>query len=268
MILEGKSILLTGGGSGIGRMTALAFAARNARLTLLGRRDSPLQETAALVRQAGGEAVVVVGDVSNEATRKAVIETAVSHYGGIDVLINNAGNVRAGRLEDISTGDIAAMIEVNLIAPILLTQAALPTLRKNGDAAIVNISSGIALIGAPFYTVYAAAKAGIARFGEALRRELAGEGVRVITIYPTATDTPMMASSKAGPELGFNRESSQDVAESIIAGIENNALEVIRGGDTLAKMIELNRTDPLALDYRFAELKSRLEDAVRGHRAI
>lgn len=86
------------------------------------------------------------------------------------------------------------MIEVDLLAPILLTQAALPHLRAMGNGLVVNVTSGIALIGVPFYATYAAAKAGLARFGEALRRELKGEGVHVLTLYPGATDTPMMQS--------------------------------------------------------------------------
>jgi len=93
------------------------------------------------------------------------------------VLVNNAGGVRAGRLESMAEEEIRTMIEVDLVAPILLTQAALPQLRASGDGLVVNVTSGIALVGAPFYTTYAAAKAGLSRFGEALRRELKGEGV-------------------------------------------------------------------------------------------
>src|SRR3546814_4653331 len=98
------------------------------------------------------------------------------------------------------------MIDVNLVAPIHLTRAALPALRQSGDAMVVNIASGIALVGAPFYATYAAAKAGVAGFGESLRRELKGEGVHVLTAFPGGTDTPMMKSNRAGPELGFSRK--------------------------------------------------------------
>jgi uncharacterized oxidoreductase len=76
------------------------------------------------------------------------------------------------------------MLSIDLLAPILLTRAALPSLRASGDAVVVNVTSGIALIGAPFYATYAAAKAGLARFSEALRRELKGEGIHVLTVYP------------------------------------------------------------------------------------
>jgi short-subunit dehydrogenase len=126
-------------------------------------------------------------------------------------------------------------------------------------------SSGIALMGAPFYTTYAAVKAGLARFGEALRRELKGEGVHVLTIYPGATETPMMKSNRAGPELGFSRELASAVAAAIGEGIETGAFEVIRGGEARAQMIALNRENPAAVDERFLGLKPALEEAVKDH---
>ena len=184
------------------------------------------------------------------------------------ILINNAGGVRAGRLEATSEGEIEVMVTVDLVAPILLTRAALPALRASGDAVVVNVTSGIALMGAPFYTTYAAVKAGLARFGEALRRELKGEGVHVLTIYPGATDTPMMKSNRAGPELGFSREPASAVAAAIVEGIETNAFEVIRGGEARAQMIALNRENPAAVDEQFLRLKPALENAVKDHSAL
>ena len=160
------------------------------------------------------------------------------------------------------------MVTVDLLAPILLTRAALPALRASGDAVVVNVTSGIALMGAPFYTTYAAVKAGLARFGEALRRELKGEGVHVLTIYPGATDTPMMKSNRAGPELGFSREPASAVAAAIVEGIETSAFDVIRGGEARAQMIALNRDNPAAVDEQFLRLKPALENAVKGHSAL
>ena len=160
------------------------------------------------------------------------------------------------------------MIDIDLVAPILLTRAALPALRASGEAMVVNIASGIALIGAPFYTTYAATKAGLARFGEALRRELKGEGIHVLTAYPGATDTPMMQSNRAGADLGFSREPASTVADAIVEGIEADAFEVIRGGEARALMIALNRDDPAAVDERFLGLKPALEEAVKDHSAL
>jgi uncharacterized oxidoreductase len=193
---------------------------------------------------------------------------AVDKLGGLDVLVNNAGGVRAGRLEDTTEAEIRSMIEVDLVAPIMLTRAALPELRAGKESVVVNITSGIALVAAPFYSTYAGVKAGLAKFGESLRRELKGEGVHVMTVYPGATETPMMSSNRAGPELGFTRETPEAVAAATIAGIEEDAFEVIRGGEARAKMIALNRDDPAALDKRFLDLKPALSEAVRDHSAL
>jgi short-subunit dehydrogenase len=196
------------------------------------------------------------------------LRAGLEKLGDLDILVNNAGGVRAGRLEDTSEAEIRAMIEVDLVAPILMTRAALPYLRASGDGLVVNVTSGIALIGLPFYATYAAAKAGFARFGEALRRELKGEGVHVLTVYPGGTDTPMMKSNRAGPELGFGREPASAVAEAIVAGIRADAFEVVRGGEARDKMIALNRNDPAAIDQRFLGIKPALAEAVRDHSSL
>jgi short-subunit dehydrogenase len=268
MNLHRKRVLVTGGSSGIGFAIARAMLARGARVVISGRRPKVLIAAAEQLRAGGGWVESVPADVSTEHGRKATLNAALETLGGLDVLVNNAGGVRAGRLEGTTEAEIRAMIEVNIVAPILLTREALPALRASGDGLVVNITSGIALVAAPFYASYAAAKGGLAKFGESLRRELKGEGVHVMTVYPGATDTPMMSTSRAGPELGFAREPAAAVADAVVAGIEENAFEVIRGGDARAKMIALNRDDPVALDTRFLGLKPSLGEAVRDHSAL
>lgn len=210
----------------------------------------------------------LAGDVTDKLARDALVREAGLVFGGLDVLINNAGGVRAGRLEEVSEDELRTMIDVDLLSPILLTRAFLPALRASGDGLIVNIASGIAQMGVPFYTGYAAAKGGLWRFGEALRRELKGEGVHVITVFPGATDTPMMTSNKAGADLGFGLQPVADVVGSIVAGIEGNAFEVVRGGEARAEMLRLNREDAAAVDARFLGMKPALEAAVRDHSAL
>lgn len=268
MELSQKSVLLTGAGSGIGRATAVELARKEARMTLVGRRREPLEETARLVSETGGEAQVISGDVTDPEVRQRAVEAAVERFGGLDVLINNAGAVRAGRLENVDAGDIQTQIEANLAAPILLTRTALPALQDSGDAAIVNVSSGFGLVGMPFYATYAATKAGIAHFGEALRRELYGEGVHVMTIYPGATETPMMESNEGGPELGFEYESPEDVAEALVAGLEAGELEVVRGAEDRSAMTQMSREQPRELDEQVAQMKDELESAVADHRSM
>lgn len=241
-------------------------------MTLIGRREEPLQETANLAndagRETGGEAQVVSGDITDPTTRERVIKAAIESFGGLDVLVNSAGAVRAGRLENVDVEEIRAQIEANLVAPILLTRVALPALRQSGDAAVVNMSSGLGLVGMPFYSVYGATKAGIAHFGEALRRELFGEGVHVMTVYPGATETPMMESSEAGPELGVEYEPPEDVAEALVAGLEAGELEIVRGAEDRSALTQMSREQPRELDEQVAQIKGDLERAVANHRSL
>jgi short-subunit dehydrogenase len=264
MELKNKRALITGGSSGIGLALAQALTVRGARVVITGRRQSVLDEALRSLDSANG----VRADVGTIEGRAATLDQAIQTLGGLDILVNNAGGVRAGRLENTTEADIEQMVLVDLLAPILITRAAIPVLRTSGDAMVVNVASGIALVGAPFYATYAAVKSGLAHFGEALRRELKGEGIHVLTAYPGGTDTPMMKSNRAGPELGFSREPASAVADAIVEGIETNAFAVIRGGEARAQMIGLNRTDPAAVDARFLTLKSALEAAVKDHSAL
>ncbi|RTM15292.1 MAG: SDR family NAD(P)-dependent oxidoreductase [Bradyrhizobiaceae bacterium] len=268
MKLQGKRALITGGSSGIGLAIAEAMLAKGATVAITGRRADVVEEAAKRLSHAGRRVHAIAADVSTDRGRETSLKLALEKLGGLDILINNAGGVRAGRLEDTTESEIRAMIEVDLVAPILLTRAALPTLRATRDGLVVNVTSGIALVAAPFYATYAGVKGGLAKFGESLRRELKGEGVHVMTVYPGATDTPMMRSSRAGPELGFTREPASAVAAAVIEGMEKDAFEVIRGGEARAKMIALNRDDPEALDKRFVDLKAALVEAVRDHSAL
>src|SRR5271154_215977 len=268
MHLHGKRVLVTGGSSGIGQAMARALLAKGAKLVVTGRRPDVLAAAVKDLQASGGFVRGVAADVGTAEGRAATLTQALEALGGLDILINNAGGGRARGLENTSEAEIEAMVAIDLLAPILLTRAALPALRAGGDAMVVNVTSGIALIGAPFYATYAAAKAGLARFGEALRRELKGEGVHVLTVYPGGTDTPMMQTNRAGPELGFGREPAPAVADATIEGIETEAFEVIRGGETRAQMIALNRDNPAAIDERMLAMKPALEEAVKDHSAL
>ena len=268
MNIQGKRVLITGGSSGIGLAISRALLVKGAKIVITGRRPDVLAAATRQLQANASPVWSVAADVATAEGRAATLRQAIDALGGLDILVNNAGGVRAGRLENTPEAELQAMIDVDLVAPIMLTRAALPALRAGGDAMIVNIASGIALTGAPFYATYAATKAGLARFGEALRRELKGEGIHVLTAYPGGTDTPMMKSNRAGPELGFSREPASAVADAIVEGIGANAFEVIRGGEARAQMIALNRDNPAAVDERFLRLKPALEDAVKDHAAL
>ncbi len=268
MDLHHRSTLLTGAGSGIGRALALALADHAGRLTLVGRRAEPLEAVAAAVRDRGGQAHVAALDLTAPGAPAAAVAAATEAFGELDVLVNNAGNVRAGRLEAVEESEVLAQVALNLTAPILLTRASLPLLRASGDGLVVNISSGIGLLALPFYATYAATKAGLAHFGDALRRELLGEGVHVLNVFPGATSTPMMATSSAGAEQGFEYEGPEQVADATVAGMAAGSLTVVRGGQDRARMRELDRTDPAAVDRMLAARKDALEGAVAAHSSI
>ncbi|MFF7191930.1 SDR family NAD(P)-dependent oxidoreductase [Streptomyces sp. NPDC008222] len=276
MKLDNRKALITGAGSGIGRTLSLRLADLGGELVLAGRRPEPLYETARLVHERGGAAQVIPADLSDPTTPARLVEQAAIALGGLDLLINNAGNVRAGELESIDEADIQAMIAVDLLAPILLARAALPHLKAaahaagktHGSAAVVGIASGIALVGLPYYSVYAAVKAGLARFDEALRRELYGTGIHVATVYPGATETPMMDNNFAGEDVGFGRRTVDEVVDGIIQGLQEDVIEINTSLASRRGMQELNRTDPAAVDEKLAPLLPQLRESVSGHRSM
>jgi len=268
--LSNRHGIITGAGQGIGRALALEFGRRGGHLLLVGRQSATLEETARLVAAEGGTTEILVEDLTRPGAVERIAQ-AVASWSAVDLLVNNAGNVRAGRLELTSEADVHAMIDLNLTAPILLTKALLPALRESGKgrgSILLNVASGIALVGMPFYSVYAATKAGLAQFGESLRREVIGTGVHVATVYPGATDTAMMTSQNAGADLGWERRSLDDVIADLIAALEAGEHEINTAPEGRRAMQQLNTTDPMAVDAAIAPGLEALELAVRDHRSI
>jgi short-subunit dehydrogenase len=266
MDLTNRRGIITGAGQGIGQALALEFAAKGAHLLLVGRKEATLQETAGLVKNAGGTSEILVQDLG-QADGAQNVANAVKSWDTIDLLVNNAGNVRAGRLEDATAAEASAMIDLNLTAPVLLTQALLPQLRTSGEAGgslILNISSEIALVAMPFYAVYAATKTGLAAFGEAMRRELHGTGVHVATVYPGATDTEMMSTQNAD----WKRGPVSGVVERVMAGLTADEHEINATHERARGMQELNASDPLAVDAAMAPGLADMEAAVKDHNSI
>ncbi|GAA1761272.1 SDR family NAD(P)-dependent oxidoreductase [Kocuria aegyptia] len=141
---------------------------------------------------------------------------------------------------------------------ILLTRAALPGLRASGDAVVVNVSSELGLLGMAFCATYGATRAGIAHFGEGLSRELYGEGVHVLNVFPGATGTPMTDSSEAQAEHGFNYESPEEVAAATVAAMIGAEIIVVRG-QPMGQMLTRNREDPAAVGQMLAAGQDALD---------
>jgi NAD(P)-dependent dehydrogenase (short-subunit alcohol dehydrogenase family) len=179
MDFENKKILITGGSSGIGKAIIARLYELGVRdIAVIGRERRKLEALGMDFPEA--HFIYLEGDVADPAHIKASVARVEQAWGGLDMLINNAGVVSAGPLEQISDEDIIAMQNINTTGLILLTKHALPLLKKSRAAAIMNVSSGLGLIGMAFYAPYAATKAAVRQFSEALRRELAGLSIHVI----------------------------------------------------------------------------------------
>jgi NAD(P)-dependent dehydrogenase (short-subunit alcohol dehydrogenase family) len=159
--LSGRTALVTGAGTGIGRGIALKLASLGATVVVNGRREQPCRETAGLIGEEGGAANVVCGDVGRPVDAARVIAEAVERHGRLDVLVNNAGIQRVEWFDRMSDDDWAEVIRVNLTGPFLMSRAFVPQMRRNGYGRIVNIGSEGSLIGSVGNTNYVAAKAGL-----------------------------------------------------------------------------------------------------------
>ncbi|CAM5652481.1 ketoreductase [Streptomyces spiroverticillatus] len=182
-----RVVLVTGAGTGIGRATALAFAAEGARVIAVGRRPEPLTETAA---QHPTRITPLTADITEDGAAEALVREAVATYGRLDVLVNNAGIVGEGALGSCTRTGIETQLATNLIAPVLLTQAALPALAEHAGV-VVNISTSVGQRAWPGNSVYAASKTALELLTRSWAVELAPRGIRVVAVAPGAVDTPI-----------------------------------------------------------------------------
>jgi len=190
--MSGRTVIVTGASSGIGEATARAFGQAGDRVVLAARRVERLQQLAAALP----DSLVVPADLTKSEDVTRVAAAALARYGRIDVLVNNAGLGRYDWLERLPEEDIRAEIQVNMIAPILLTRAVLPAMQAQGRGVIVNVASVAGKISTPTMSIYNATKFGLDGFSEALRREVGPQGIRVCVIYPGPV---------AGTEFGAKR---------------------------------------------------------------
>lgn len=176
--------LVTGASRNIGRAISQALASGGCDVVCVGRDRIALQDTAALITAAGGQASVFVGDAASNSDLKAAVAHAVATFGGIDILINNAGMLRDGRPETISPEEFAADLQVNLVAQYALAHYAYPELKKRGGGVIINIGSIAGQMAFPACPSYVASKAGIEGLTRALAQDWARDRIRVICVAP------------------------------------------------------------------------------------
>jgi NAD(P)-dependent dehydrogenase (short-subunit alcohol dehydrogenase family) len=200
--LAGKAALITGGGTGIGRAIAVAFAREGAKIAVAGRRVDKLQETLREMEEHGGETLTIRCDVSQAKDAERAVEEAASAFGSLNVLVNNAGVLSATTVEGISEEEWDLMMAINLKGPFLMSRAVLGEFRKAGGGAIVNIGSILGLVAMKDRAAYCASKGGVTLLTKAMALDHAHENVRVNCICPSIVETELVAGLFAASETG------------------------------------------------------------------
>ena len=191
--LVDKVAIVTGASSGIGLAAAQLFAAEGAKVVLAARRSAPLEAAVASIVAAGGVAIMLAGDVGDEAFNRALVELARERFGGLDVAFNNAGGL--GPLQptaEVALGDWEDALRVNLTSAFLAAKYQVPAMLERKGGSIVFTSTFVGYtVGMPNMAAYAAGKSGLVGLTQALAAELGPRGVRVNALLPGGTDTPM-----------------------------------------------------------------------------
>ncbi|HVR91135.1 MAG TPA: SDR family NAD(P)-dependent oxidoreductase [Novosphingobium sp.] len=256
MSFSGQAVWITGASSGIGAALARALANQGARLILSGRNVAALEAVAADC----GETLVLPFETTDRAAIAPAIEQALQwsakSSGGIDLLVNNAGISQRSLAVDTAMAVYDRIIDVDLLAPIALTQAVLPHMAKRGSGRIAMISSIAGKVGVPLRTAYSAAKFGLAGYADALRAEVAATGIKVHVIYPGSirTDVSRNALTSDGTRRGASDKAidngiDPDVAAAdMLSAMLRGEREIIIAEGAERAMGELRRTPDALFD--------------------
>ena len=249
MQIEGKTVVITGASSGIGRATALEFARRRGRLVLAARRTGLLEDVASECRKIGAETKIVATDV----TRRADCEALIAAAGPVDVLVNNAGFAVFDPIEKAKPEDLEAMMATNYFGTVYCTEAVLPQMLEHRSVSIVIVASIAGLMGYAGMGGYCATKFALVGFAEALRDEVIGRGVRVALVCPGTTETEFFVKAERNKMPGASR---------LIAGLSPE--RVARAICDAARDGRYRRILPLsaAIFMRLKEHSPRLAHAV------
>ena len=210
--LAGKVALVTGGGTGIGRSIALAFARAGAKIAIAGRRVEKLEETHGEIQALGGDGLVVPCDVANAEDAERAVRETVAAFGNLNVLVNSAGVLHVSTIEAMSEEEWERLMAINLKGPFLMCRAALGAFRRGGGGTIVNIGSVLGLIGMKDRAAYCASKGGLTLLTKAIALDHAHEHVRANCICPSIVETELVAGL-------FAAEDGEALRKARIAGI-------------------------------------------------
>jgi NAD(P)-dependent dehydrogenase (short-subunit alcohol dehydrogenase family) len=193
--LTGRTVIVTGGTRGIGRALAEGFVLAGARVVVASRKPDACEQTAAHLRDLGGQAIGVPTHLGDIDALGALVEHTVDEFGGVDIVVNNAANALAQPLGEMTVDAWTKSFEVNLRGPVFLVQHALPHLKASSNAAVLNMISTGAFNFAPMVSMYAAGKAAMLSFTRSMAAGFAPFGIRVNAIAPGPVDTDMMRNN-------------------------------------------------------------------------
>ncbi len=245
--LSGRTALITGAGTGIGRGIALALARRGAPAVLCGRRREPLAAVTAEVLALGGEAAMAQGDVTDAAARLKMLEVAHAAFGCVHILVNNAGILSSGALFHLTGDEIARGVATNLTAPIDLTRLALADLAQTHGAAVF-VGSTTSHVPLPYASLYSGTKSGLHAFCTSLRSELDSLGVHLLEAYPPTVATAMTEGmARRAGILQMRPQTPEDAGERIVAALAAGKRE-LSWGSAERWLLHLHRHAPGLVD--------------------
>jgi short-subunit dehydrogenase len=249
--IKGCRAIVTGASSGIGHALVTELLRRGAKVVATARRGDRLESLASETRSFPGEIVTIVGDITREETRQALVACATDRWDGIDLLVNNAG---IGVIRDFDQSDpdrLRQLMEVNFHAAVEMTRAALPVLRGGRQPMIVNVASILGHRGIPHYTEYCASKFALVGFSEALRAELVEQRVEVLVVSPGTTQSEFFDALVAEqPGVGSRGEggvSPAAVALATVSAIERGRHLIVPNSQGRL-LLWLNRLSPRLAD--------------------
>jgi short-subunit dehydrogenase len=258
-MLRGAVAVVTGASSGIGAATAVACGRAGMRIALAARRADRLEDVAGRVRAAGGEARVVRVDVTDEAAVGELIDGTVAAWGRLDALVNNAGIGLLAAVHQTTTRDFERLMRVNFFGALHGVQAALPHMRRQGAGHIVNVASVVGKRASPFRSAYVASKFALVGLSEALRMELAREGIHVTCVCPIGTETEFFGAEDNRLGIPGRRgpvQSADHVARDIVRALRRPRPEVHPYWPARA-LVLMNALAPGAVDRLLMSLSHR-----------